>query len=284
MSLTRAGRDARPARRICAAALSASALAAANCGPGRAVAPRPAPILVEAWAARLPLTHEPLSAVLLGLGGIGGRAKLGPAGAELIRDYLAALAVDGPRTRPDRFPLEPQAIAYYVNAHVAWTIALGDTRRLAGLDADALRSVAFPLDGRETTLATIADEIARRAPWEPRLALFLNPGWRGGPPLPTCAVESHSLDWQLALQAESCGSAAGFWALDRAARRLSVSAFTAGMWGLPDVQPARTRRLLDLVPPPRDLREAILAACGASLQRCSVATAEFDTSRLFGAR
>jgi hypothetical protein len=197
--------------------------------------------------------------------------------------YLAALAHHGPVSTPELFPSTAHVLAYLVNAHAAWTIALGEAQKLRKLGVGALREVPFPLDGRMSTLATLAGEVARYAPWEPRLSLFLNPGWQGGPPLPTSALEGHSLDWQLASHAGLCGRTPGFWNLDRGRSVVSVSAFTDSMWGLPVEQPARMRKLLDLVPPPGRLRQAILATCGPSLQRCTLASIACDRSRLFEA-
>src|SRR5664280_2491147 len=96
----------------------------------------------------------------------------------------AALAGAGPHTRPDLFPSGDHALAYLADAHIAWMIALGEDPGTAGLDVRELRDVKVPLDGGTTTLRGLEAELARRAPYEPRLALFLNPGWRSGPPLP----------------------------------------------------------------------------------------------------
>ena len=164
---------------------------------------------------------------------------------------------------------------------MAWALALGHTDRLSKQGVDRLREEPITVDGRTTCLRGLMEEIAWRAPWEPRLALFLNAGWRGGPPFPTSAVEGRSLDWQLSLQAERCGRSSGFWTLDAPGRRIGVSAYTEVMWGLPPAQPARARRLLDLVPPPGTVKEAIFAACGASLQRCAVTLTPVDAARLF---
>jgi len=199
----------------------------------------------------------------------------------MLAGSLAELARFGPISTPELFPTEAHVLAYLADAHAAWTIALGEAPKLRKLGVGALREVPFPLDGRMSTLATLAGEVARRAPWEPRLALLLNPGWRGGPPLPASALEGHSLDWQLASHAEICGRTLDFWNLDRERRVVKVSAFTDFMWGLPAEQPARVRKLLDLVPPPGQLRQAILATCGLSLQRCTVASTGFDVARLF---
>jgi hypothetical protein len=64
---------------------------------------------------------------------------------------------------------------------------------------------------------------------------------------------------------------------------LKVSAFTDSLWGLPIDQPARVRRLLEIVPPPATLLEAARAACGPSLQRCTVISVGIDEARLFEA-
>ena len=123
--------------------------------------------------------------------------------------YLASLAARGPASRPELFPSPEYVLAYLVNAHVAWTIALGEDPEFARLDVAAVRELPFPVDGRIDQPEGLDGEIARRAPWEPRLALFLNPGWRGGPPLPETALDGHSLGWQLADHAALCGRTPG---------------------------------------------------------------------------
>ncbi len=254
-------------------------VAAAACRP--APAP-PSPLAGAAgWVPALPATHETLSAVLAGLP-VADPSAAWPASTDAaLRSYLGTVARRGPSSRPELFPAGEDAIAYLVDAHVAWTLALGHAVRLRDASVAHLREEPFTVDGAPASLSSLVREIAQRAPWEPRLALFLNPGWRGGPPLPVAALEGRALEWQLTTHAERCGRTSGFWTLDAAARRLSVPAYTGLMWGLPDAQPARTRRLIDLVPPPRPLREEILATCGASLQHCEIAAAPLDTGRLF---
>jgi hypothetical protein len=53
------------------------------------------------------------------------------------------------------------------------------------------------------------------------------------------------------------------------------------MWGLPEAPLARARRLLELVPPPAAMRDAVTAACGASLERCTLGVAPIDSGRMF---
>jgi hypothetical protein len=268
-----------PARRSLRRLLTGGAvlLAAAACGRVE-VQPGTSPLAALAsLGLEAPAGAAPLSAVLA-------RVQTDPAAAGVrgaLDAYLSALARTGPRTRPGLFPTDADALAYLADAHMAWTIALGERRDLARLDPAALRGIRFPLDGRTATLREIAAELQRRAPFEARLALFLNPGWKGGAPLPESALEGPSLEWQLARHAARCGGA-GFWALDAGAHRLAVSAVSASMWGLPEAPVARARRLLDLVPPPAALAGAIAAVCGASLERCTIVSAPLDTARLFG--
>jgi hypothetical protein len=190
------------------------------------------------------------------------------------------LSRTGPVSHPELFPAGNDVLAYLADAHIAWTLTLGSCQELAGAGVTALQESPITVDGRTASLRGLAAEIAARAPYEPRLALFLNPGWRGGPPLPTTAVEGRALDWQLSMHADRCGKTPGFWAMDTTTKRLAVSVYTELMWGLPLDRAARFRRLLDLVPPPRPLLDAAVATCGATLNRCTLVLAPMDSGRL----
>jgi hypothetical protein len=262
--------------------LALLSLAPACVRPPAPVGP-PLPLVPPSWLPAVPATHDPLSAVLGALGVPEPDRVRDGARMEVFSGYLEALAYSGPRTTPELFPSQPYVAAYLVNAHVAWTIALGESPGLRTRPTRDLHEIPFPVDGRTSTLATLEGEIARRAPFEPRFALFLNPGWKGGPPLPDSALEGHSLEWQLAAHAALCGRTPGFWGLDRRRKIVKISAFTELMWGLPEAQPARARHLLDLVSPPPQLSDAIVATCGPSLLRCTVTTVPFDRARLFAA-
>jgi hypothetical protein len=240
----------------------------------------PLPLARPAWLPAVPATHDVLSTVLASMAAYGPNHEWSGARNRLFADYLSSIADNGPTATPALFPTDDDALAYAIDAHVAWVIALGETPALRSWDVGALRDAAFPLDGKTATLAQLEAEIAARAPFEPRAALLLNPGWRGGPPLPGAAIEARSLEFQMAAQAQLCGQAPGFWSLDRAHRSIRVSSFTGLMWGLPTAQPQRTRRLLRLLPPLPDVEAAIVATCGPSLLRCSITTTPFDTSRL----
>ncbi len=232
------------------------------------------------WLPAVPATHDALSTVLGAMGAFDAQRGWSGARDQVFAGYLSTLTHSGPVTTPELFPSEADALAYALNAHLAWVIALGETPALRTRDVATLREVPFPLDGRTSTLARLEAEVAGRAPFEPRVALLLNPGWRGGPPLPGSSIEARSLEFQTATQARLCGATAGFWEVDRRLGVVRVSAFTDFMWGLPTAQPDRGRRLLELIPPPADIAAAIVAACGATLLRCSITSAPFDMARL----
>jgi hypothetical protein len=269
----------RSTRTIACCGFAIAALAA-GCARTPGPAGPPLPLVQPAWLPPVPATHDALSTVLMAMAASGPNRRWSGARNQVFAAYLSALAHNGPSSTPDLFPTPGDALAYALDAHLAWVIALGESPGLRSRDVSALRQVPFPLDGRTSTLARLEGEVARLAPLEPRAALLLNPGWRGGPPLPAAAIEARALDFQLALQARACGQTAGFWDLDSRRKIVTVSAVTGLMWGLPDQQPERTRRLLQLVPPAPGLADSIVSTCGASLLRCSIASAPFDTSRL----
>jgi hypothetical protein len=225
------------------------------------------------------MTHEPLSLALAA-------AAAGPAVLADIKvrsvfgPYLGAIAEGGPGSDRAFFPGEADALAFFVNAHIAWTLVLGSDARLADASVTDLRVTSFPLAGGTMTLAGLVGEVWRRGPHEPRLLLFLNPGWKGGPPLPLSALEGHSLSWQLDEHARRCGAVPGFWILDRAHGTLALSAVADLMWALPADTVGRFRAVLDLVPPPPELHAAIQETCGASLQHCCLVLTPLDQSRL----
>jgi hypothetical protein len=265
------------------------ALGIAACSaPPAQTAPSPMPTFPQPPASELTLPSAPptdpqLSSALEAIVKAGPPQSWNQQRRDLFRGYLATLAACGPASRPELF-LSPQyVLAYLVNAHVAWTIALASAPEFAKLNLAAVRELPITVDGTTTSLRGLTDEIARRAPFEPRLGLFLNPGWRGVPPLPETALVGHTFDWQLADHAKLVGRTPGFWELDPGRKVLKVSSFASLMWGLPDARPARIRKVFELVPPPDKLRWDILAYCGISLSGCSVSFLPIDEARLWAA-
>lgn len=234
-----------------------------------------------AWSSAVPLAHGDLSRVLehWSLDPAGLSPDAGTTAAEYLLHYLSQLASVGPGQRPELFPSEQHVLAYLVDAHIAWALAFASNPRTARLDTAALRDRPFTLGQQTWTLSTLSAEVLRRAPLEPRLALFLNPGIADGPPLPLAPLEGHSLEWQLAEHAGRCGRSPGFWQLDAAAGTVHLSGFAAYLPGLPQPPAARARRLLELVPPPAELGREILARCGRALQRCTVTVGPINLTR-----
>lgn len=226
-----------------------------------------------------PFTHAPLSRVVEAARSAG-KNRLPPEVRRELDAYLATVAERNPFSDPSLFPSEAYVLAAFANLHVAWAIALSEKSDLKSADVAALRATPFPFNGRNWTLAELEQLLLQRAAYEPRLVLFLNPGWAGGPPLPGSALEGHSFAWQVADHAARCGSLPGFWQLDADPKQVRVNAYTNFFPGLPPEPAARARRLLDLVPPARSVRERILATCGDSLQRCAVETVPLDERRL----
>lgn len=231
------------------------------------------------WQPAVPFSHHTLSAVLAGGFPLPGE-DLDERRRGYLREYLAVLAEGGPISTPELFPDQAHVIAYYLNAHVAWSHALGSAPQLKRASAGRLQRERIRLDRTTTTLAEIAEAARGAAAGEPRVELFLNPGWRYGPRLPPSAVEGYSLSWQLTAQAQRCGASPGFWTFDTTAREIRHSALVESMQGLPATPRLRVRKALDLVPPPPELRTTILTTCGEQLQRCTVRSAPLDRTRV----
>ena len=215
------------------------------------------------------ISNLPLSGILSSVAAAGGSvAVLNEAQRLALTRYLSTLASMGPATHPELFASRADVLAYLVDAHLAWSIALA--RR--GVSGAAASRTEFPLDGEAWTLQRIAATLATLAPSEPRLAFFL--GGNGSlPPLPPTAVEGWSLDWQLALQAHRTGAAAGFWSYDPSAALVTLPHLVAGLPGLGGDIRARARRLLDLAPPSPTLAAAIRSGCGPDLGHCRIVIA-----------
>lgn len=242
------------------------------------------------WAAGIPMSHLALTKVLapdpdapptgLPLAPARPGVRLKESQRQALRSYLAVLARGGPGTNPELFPTDNDRLAYLVNAHVGWALLLNSEPSLLAARSEGIRTTPFPLGAATSTLERLESEILQRWSTEPRIALMLNPGWRGGPPLPRSALEAHAVSWQIAEHATLCGREPGFWKLDSKARTLTVSAFTAFMPGLPPEPARRARRLLDAVPPPAELAARALETCGDALQRCTIVLAPLDEARL----
>jgi len=256
------------APRRCAWTLVAIALVAGGCGREYPTVRLPAH-LSPYVVATASLDHDPLSS-LLGPGRDPANPMLSPSDRVTLSRYLATLATVGPVSTPELLPTATDRLAYLVNAHVAWTLALHDTGGLAPGAGWNVRRVRVPLDRDTTTLEALERRLVDEAERVPRMILCLNPGVAGGPPLPAAALAGHSFDWQLLDHALRCGRTPGFWELSSEPAALRVSAFTEYIPGLAAERPARMQQLLELVPPPPDLLASIHQRCGATLSQCEL--------------
>jgi hypothetical protein len=84
-----------------------------------------------------------------------------PQWAETLDRQIAILAVTGPTATPQLLPTRQDVLAYWYNAHAAWSMKLllarGCPRLIA---ARAMLDRAFPLDGRTMTLREIEHLLA----------------------------------------------------------------------------------------------------------------------------
>ena len=146
------------------ALLALSALAAAPLG-GCADDSCP-PIMVDTAGVAPAVNYAPLGEVLAACvlrNGLADREEL-PRHAEALDRQLAILAVTGPTATPALFPSHDDVLAYWYNAHAAWSLKLLTARgcpRLIG--AAAMLDRKFPLDGRTMTLRNIGAILAAEA-------------------------------------------------------------------------------------------------------------------------
>jgi len=121
------------------------------------------PILLDTAGVAPAVDYGPLGEVLAAcvLGnGLANREEL-PRRAQALDRQLAILAVTGPTATPALFAGHDDALAYWYNAHAAWSLKLLSARgcpRLIG--AAAMLDRKFPLDGRTMTLRDIGAILA----------------------------------------------------------------------------------------------------------------------------
>ena len=121
------------------------------------------PIVLDASGVVPAVNYEPLAEVLADCVLSNGLADLEqlPRCEPALDRQLAILAVTGPTATPKLFPRRQDALAYWYNAHAAWSMKLLLARhcpRLIG--AAAMLDRQFPLDGRTMTLGDIGRILA----------------------------------------------------------------------------------------------------------------------------
>jgi len=121
------------------------------------------PIVVDSAGVTPSVDYRPLAKVLAACvrpDGLADREAL-QRSAETLDRQLAVLAVTGPTATPKLLPDRQDVLAYWYNAHAAWSmkllIARGCPRRIQAAD---MLDRPFPLDGRTMTLRRIEQILA----------------------------------------------------------------------------------------------------------------------------
>ena len=124
------------------------------------------PIMLDTAGVAPAVDYGPLKDVLAACvqpNGLADRQEL-PRCADTLDRQLAILAVTGPTATPALFASHDDVLAYWYNAHAAWSLKLLTARgcpRLIG--AAAMLDRKFPLDGRVMTLRDIGAILAAEA-------------------------------------------------------------------------------------------------------------------------
>ena len=179
----------------------------------------PAPFSYATWSALLAEVVTPDGKVDYG--------RLLERRAELDR-FVGELGAAGPDSRPDLFPADDDALAYWLNAYNAFTLhaivaeypitSVWKTRE--GQFFQRRRHVA---GGREVSLDDIEHEILRRRFAEPRIHFAINCGSNGCPPMRPQAYEAAGIRQTLRAATEQFLASEWNCRIDRAARRVFIS-------------------------------------------------------------
>ena len=85
--------------------------------------------------------------------------------AERLKAYLTFLETHGPTATPAEYPTAPDRLAYWLNAHAAWSLELGLRAGCPERLTPAQVSQAFRLDGRMQRLSDIDAALAGEWGW-----------------------------------------------------------------------------------------------------------------------
>lgn len=123
-----------------------------------------------------------------------------------LERFVAWLGAVGPTSRPALFPTRADRLAYYLNAYNALTL-FNVLRRwpLGSVNDEPFEffvSTCFLLDGKETSLLALENDLIRPQFKEPRVHFALNCASRGCPRLPREPFRPDTLKAQLRVEAE----------------------------------------------------------------------------------
>lgn len=118
----------------------------------------------------------------------------------LVR-YLDVVARVSPRSDPELFPAEADALAYWINAYNAYVLfAVTERPDMASVDEnkeDFFYFTEYRLGGESLSLYAIENDVVRETFDEPRIHFALNCASGGCPELPAEAFTPAQLDAQL---------------------------------------------------------------------------------------
>jgi hypothetical protein len=152
-----------------------------------------------------------------------------------LRRFIATLASTGPVSAPERFPTEPEQLAYYINAYNALTVfavvdnwpieTVHDVR--GWLDPRPgfgfFYGLRLPLDGREINLYDLENGVIRGY-LDARIHAAINCASKSCPALAPYAFEPAELDAQLDAVTRTFCSNAPHVVIDEEAREIRLSA------------------------------------------------------------
>jgi len=194
--------------------------------------------------------------------------------------YLAAVAVCGPATTPDRFPAEEDRLAYWLNAYNAFVIhgVLHDWPRRRDRADGSSRSrldrldffwrLRFRADGRTWSLHALEHRLVRRRFSDPRVHFVLNCASGGCPVLRPELPQGPALDRYLAEAAAEFVSDPANVTVDEGRRSVTLSPLFE--WYATDFA--------------NDLRRRGLPGAGDPLAYIAAVASEHDRSRIERAR
>lgn len=123
-----------------------------------------------------------------------------------LKAFLSRIAGEGPKTTPERFPGRSDRLAYYINAYNALVfegVLKRGPERVSVWKGGLVSGYSFfvgmkvRLDGSETNLKTLEDDVIRKGFADPRIHAALNCASVGCPRLPREAFLPARLDEQL---------------------------------------------------------------------------------------
>ncbi len=142
--------------------------------------------------------------------------------------FIAQLAAASPENRPDLFPTSDDALAYWINAYNAFTLAgIAAEYPISSVwktrDGRFFQQRKHQAGGRAVSLDDVEHTILRSGFREPRIHFAINCGSNGCPPVRPTAYRGEGIDETLRRATEAFLQSEWNCRVDHAARRIHVS-------------------------------------------------------------